>query len=93
MNGTDPWPRAVALLVGGLAGLWVGSERRLQAPLLVGAAAIVVAAGVALWPVAQAVPRWLLLGTTGVGLLVAGAFYERARVLSATAAGRLRRLQ
>lgn len=93
VNGTDPWPRAVALLVGGLAGLWVGSERRLQAPLLVGAAAIVVAAGVALWPVAQAVPRWLLLGTTGVGLLVAGAFYERARVLSATAAGRLRRLQ
>lgn len=92
VNGTDPWPRAIALLAGGLAGLWVGSERRLQAPLVVGAGAVVVAAGVALWPVAEAAPRWLLLGTAGVALLVAGAFYERARVLSATAAGRLRRL-
>ena len=92
MDGVDPWPRTIALTIGGLAGLWVGSERRLQAPLLVGAAAVVTATGVALWPVAEAAPRWLLLGTAGIGLLVAGAFYERARVLSATAADRLRRL-
>jgi hypothetical protein len=59
----------------------VGAWRRLQAPLLVGAAVLAVDAVVQLSPYLveayQAVPRWITIGALGLGLLVAGATYEQ----------------
>lgn len=70
------------LLVAGLAGatLVVGAIRRLQAPVVVGAAVLAAHALVQLGPtvVAQlaALPRWVVLGALGALLLGLGATYE-----------------
>ena len=69
------------LLVGlaALAVLLVGARWRLQAPLAVGAAVLVVVALDLLGPYAAALPRWLSLGGAGALLLVVGATYEQRR--------------
>lgn len=71
-----PWLLGLAAFVTTLAGAWV----RLQAPLLVGGAVLVVNAAHELAPafmllVGEA-PRWLPIALTGTALLFAGATYE-----------------
>ena len=59
--------------------LLLGATTRLQAPLAVGAAVLVVVALDLLGPYAAALPRWLSLGAAGALLLVVGATYEQRR--------------
>ncbi|MEU0940164.1 hypothetical protein [Embleya sp. NPDC005971] len=64
-----------------IATLLVGARFRLQAPLFLGAA-VLTAVGLVhlaphLAPVYDAVPRWAILGTAGLLLIVIGAGYER----------------
>ncbi|MFB9309570.1 hypothetical protein BJY17_000969 [Agromyces hippuratus] len=79
---TDPqlW-RIVTLGVVSVAVLVVGAVRRLQAPLLLGGAVLLVHALVQLWPwitdLYEAVWWWLWLGIAGVLLVVLAATYER----------------
>ncbi|MFJ8743888.1 SCO7613 C-terminal domain-containing membrane protein [Embleya sp. NPDC127516] len=64
-----------------IATLLVGARFRLQAPLFLGAAVLATVGLVHLLPhlapVYDAVPRWAVLGTAGVLLIVIGAGYER----------------
>jgi hypothetical protein len=79
---TDPelW-RIVALGVVAATAVLVGAIRRLQAPLLLGGAVLLVHALWQLWPwitdVYEAVWWWLWLGIAGVVLVVLAATYER----------------
>lgn len=79
---TDPelW-RNVALGVVAVVAVVVGAIRRLQAPLLLGGAVLLVHAIVQLWPwitaLYEAVWWWLWLGIAGVLLVVLAATYER----------------
>ncbi|WP_406280003.1 SCO7613 C-terminal domain-containing membrane protein [Embleya sp. NBC_00896] len=64
-----------------IATLLIGARFRLQAPLFLGAAVIATVGLVHLLPhlapVYDAVPRWAVLGTAGLLLIVIGAGYER----------------
>lgn len=64
-----------------IATLLVGARFRLQAPLFLGAAVLATVGLVHLLPhlapVYDAVPRWAVLGTAGILLIVIGAGYER----------------
>ncbi|MFB6609278.1 SCO7613 C-terminal domain-containing membrane protein [Agromyces sp. NPDC056379] len=79
---TDPqlW-RIVTLGIVAVVVLVVGAVRRLQAPLLLGGAVLLVHAIVQLWPwitdLYEAVWWWLWLGIAGVLLVVLAATYER----------------
>lgn len=79
---TDPqlW-RIVTLGIVAVVVLVVGAVRRLQAPLLLGGAVLLVHALVQLWPwitdLYEAVWWWLWLGIAGVLLVVLAATYER----------------
>ncbi|MDX6352469.1 MAG: hypothetical protein QOF84_7259 [Streptomyces sp.] len=79
---SDPaWPRPLLLGCGALAVTLLGARHRLQAPLLLGGAALALDALHELAPlVAQvvgALPRWLPLALAGVILLAVGATYEQ----------------
>ncbi|MFE2431989.1 SCO7613 C-terminal domain-containing membrane protein [Streptomyces sp. NPDC059373] len=75
------WPRPLLLGCGALAVTLLGARHRLQAPLLLGGAALALDALHELAPlVAQvvgALPRWLPLALAGVLLLAVGATYEQ----------------
>ncbi|WP_156401683.1 SCO7613 C-terminal domain-containing membrane protein [Agromyces sp. Soil535] len=79
---TDPelW-RLITLGVIAAAAVVVGAARRLQAPLLLGGAVLLVHAIAQLWPwitwLYEAVWWWLWLGIAGVILVVLAATYER----------------
>ncbi|MDQ0892543.1 SCO7613 C-terminal domain-containing membrane protein [Agromyces ramosus] len=79
---TDPevW-RNVALGIAAVTAVVVGAMHRLQAPLLLGGAVLLVHAIVQLWPwiteLYEAVWWWLWLGIAGVLLVVLAATYER----------------
>jgi hypothetical protein len=72
-------PLLLAVVAAGVVA--AGAMRRLQAPLLLGAAVLAVDALVQLAPYLveayQVVPRWVTIGSLGLLLLVAGATYER----------------
>jgi hypothetical protein len=72
-------PLLLAVVAAGVVA--AGAVRRLQAPLLLGAAVLAVDALVQLAPYLveayQVVPRWVTIGSLGLLLLVAGATYER----------------
>ncbi|RSS82774.1 SCO7613 C-terminal domain-containing membrane protein, partial [Streptomyces sp. WAC06614] len=79
---TDPhWLRPLLLGLGALAVTLVGARGRLQAPLLLGGAALGLVALHELAPyvvqVVDALPRWLPPALAGVLLLAVGATYER----------------
>ena len=57
----------------------VGARRKLQAPLVLGAAALLVLAIDTLGPAAARLPRWVVLAIPGVILLWVGANFERRR--------------
>ena len=84
----DPVSLRGALLGGAaLLVLGLGAASRWSAPFLAGAGAAAVLAVRHLWPVAEALPRWLTLGTVGVVLLLVGVTWE-ARLRNLRAAGR-----
>jgi hypothetical protein len=74
-------PRQFGLLAVAGATLVLGSLRRLQAPVILGAAALAVQAIVLLAPwitvLPTAIPVWGWLAAIGLGLLLLGAGYER----------------
>ncbi|MFE1646472.1 SCO7613 C-terminal domain-containing membrane protein [Microbacterium sp. P01] len=73
--------RVVALGVVAIAMVLTGALGRLQAPLVLGSAVLLVHAGAQLWPwISQsyvAVPWWLWLGIGGAVLIVVAARYEK----------------
>lgn len=82
LTGADG-TRALLLGLGALAVTGLGVRYRLQAPLLLGAGALLADVLVQLAPYvvrlyrfSDLVPRWVLLGVAGVLLLVVGATYE-----------------
>lgn len=75
--------RPLGVLVVGAAVVAAGLRLRWQAPVVVGAAALLVVAVAQLAPYAVGVPRWLSLGGVGVALLVLGIRYERTRQAAA----------
>ena len=62
-----------------LAILLIGSHRRLQAPIVLGAATLVALAIDKLGPQAVRLPRWLMLAFAGSVLLWVGTTFERRR--------------
>lgn len=69
--------RPLGVIAGALVCVLVGSRRRLQAPLLVGALALLALAVDDLGPVAAQLPRWVLLGIAGLLVLWLGVSAER----------------
>jgi hypothetical protein len=73
----DVVTRAVMLAAAGAALCWLGAAHRLQAPLVLGAAAILVVAVDTLGPVAADAPRWVSIGIAGAVLVWLGATADR----------------
>jgi hypothetical protein len=69
--------RPIALGAGAVALCWAGAHLRLQAPLVLGAAALLVIAVDTLAPVTAAIPRWLTVGLAGALLVWLGATADR----------------
>lgn len=76
--------RGLLLGAGALTALGVGAHRRWQAPFVFGAAVLAAVVVHHVGPYAQAVPRWSLIGTTGIAMLAVGVRWE-ARVRDAHA--------
>lgn len=68
--------RPLAVTLGALLVLLAGAHTRLQAPMVLGAGALLMLGLDALWPVAARVPRWAAIGTIGLTLLWLGATAE-----------------
>lgn len=68
--------RPLAVTLAALVVLLAGAQTRLQAPMVLGAGALLVVGLDALWPVAARVPRWAAIGTIGLTLLWLGATAE-----------------
>jgi hypothetical protein len=79
--------RPLAVTAAALAVLLAGARSRLQAPMVLGAGALLIVGLDALWPVAARVPRWAAIGTVGILLLWLGATAER-RLTQLREAGR-----
>ncbi|MGW6709019.1 SCO7613 C-terminal domain-containing membrane protein, partial [Streptomyces sp. NPDC054956] len=79
--GDPHWLRPLLLGLAALAVTLAGARHRLQAPLLLGGAALTAVALHELTPyvvqVVDALPRWLPPALAGVLLLAAGATYEK----------------
>ncbi len=79
-TGGDALWRVGLLAAIALAAVLVGAWRRLQAPLLIGAAALLFTAfgtpDSVLWESVLRVPKWILVAVPGVLLLVVGARFE-----------------
>ena len=68
--------RPLAVTFAALVVLLAGAQTRLQAPMVLGAGALLIVGFDALWPVAARVPRWAAIGTIGLTLLWLGATAE-----------------
>jgi hypothetical protein len=77
--GNDDVTRAVLVGIGSAVMVLAGSRARLQAPLVLGAGALVVLGIDTLAPAAARLPRWLVLATIGAVLLWVGATVEQRR--------------
>ena len=71
--------RAVLVGVSAFALVLVGAQRRLQAPLVLGAIVLLVLGIDTLGPAAARLPRWIALAVPGAILLWVGATFERRR--------------
>jgi hypothetical protein len=71
--------RAIAVGLAALAIVVAGAYRRLQAPIVLGGAALVILGVDKLGPTAVRLPRWLMLAFAGVVLLWIGTTFERRR--------------
>jgi cell division protein FtsW (lipid II flippase) len=78
--------RGVLIALAGLVALAVGVGQRWAAPLAAGAIVTAVLAVRHLGPVADALPRWISLGSVGAVLLAGGVTWESRR-RNLTAAG------
>jgi hypothetical protein len=80
-SGDQGTVRPFVLGLAALAILLVGVRHRLQAPLILGGAVLVMLAGIHLTPVFLIVytstPRWIAIGAVGAVLLAIGTTYER----------------
>ena len=77
--------RGLLLGLGSIAALGLGFARKWQSPFVIGAVLTGVLAVRHLGPFANALPRWMLIGTAGLLLLVAGITWE-SRVKNAKSA-------
>ena len=68
--------RPLIVTVAALVVLLAGARTRLQAPMILGAGALLIVGLDALWPVAARVPRWAAIGAIGLTLLWLGATAE-----------------
>ena len=68
--------RPLIVTVSALVVLLAGAQTRLQAPMVLGAGALLIVGLDALWPVAARVPRWAAIGAIGLTLLWLGATAE-----------------
>ena len=75
----DDVVRSVVVAIAAFVLVLVGARRKLQAPLVLGAAALLVLAIDTLGPAAARLPRWVVLAIPGVILLWVGANFERRR--------------
>ena len=71
--------RGLLLLLACAVVVMLGARFRLRAPLLIGGAVLVVETLYLVAPYAAALPRWVVIATTGAVLLTVGATYERRR--------------
>jgi hypothetical protein len=71
--------RPVLTVAGAATVLLTGAHVRRQAPLTIGAAALVVLGIEQVGPVVEQLPRWVAFATVGLVLLLVGAGYERRR--------------
>jgi hypothetical protein len=71
--------RPVLTVIAAAAVMLAGAQLRRQAPLTLGAAALVILGIEQLGPVVQQLPRWVTFAAVGMVLLVVGASYERRR--------------
>ena len=86
-------PRVLAVLGVGAVLAATGGILRLRAPLLAGAAVVVVISLVELGPVVASLPRYLTFGIAGAVLLITGATFEQRRADLLAARRRLRALR
>ena len=75
----DDTARAIAATVLAIVVLILGARWRLQAPIALGAAALVALAVDTLGPTAAHLPRWVPLAIAGVVVMWVGATFERRR--------------
>ncbi|TWD83798.1 hypothetical protein FB561_4967 [Kribbella amoyensis] len=85
-NGNDI-PRTTLVVAAATAAILIGTRGSLQAPFVLGAAALTKIAVWQLLEVAPLIPRWITLALAGAVLLAVGATYER-RLHQAKAAAR-----
>jgi hypothetical protein len=71
--------RGALVALGGLVTLGAGVRARCAAPFAAGAVTTALLAARHLGPVAEALPRWITLGTVGVVLLAVGVSWESRR--------------
>ncbi|HVL18965.1 MAG TPA: hypothetical protein VM387_13245, partial [Gemmatimonadales bacterium] len=95
---SDPhWTRPLLLGTGALAVTLLGARFRLQAPLVLGGAALALVAAHELAPyvvqLVGALPRWLPPAAAGLLLLAVGATYERRLREARALRGRLARMR
>ncbi len=77
--GRDAGLRPLLLPIVGLAVIALGLHKRLQAPVVIGAAAVAAVGADFLITLAADLPRWVPFGAVGVLLLFLGADFERNR--------------
>ncbi|HET6748746.1 MAG TPA: hypothetical protein VFL71_05750, partial [Actinomycetes bacterium] len=77
VGGADGAARPLLLSAAALLVLLAGARARLQAPLVLGAATLLLLGVDAVAPVAAQLPRWLTIGAAGLLLLWLGATAER----------------
>jgi hypothetical protein len=71
--------RSVLVAAAALAVVLIGAQQRLQAPLMIGSAALLILAIDTFGPAAARLPRWVPLAIAGVVLMWVGARFERSR--------------
>jgi hypothetical protein len=74
---TGNWLRATFVVATAVVLILIGVRRGLQAPFLIGAAAVAKIGIAQFLEVAPLIPRWITLATAGLILLATGATYER----------------
>lgn len=74
---TDNWLRATLVVAAAVLLILIGTRRSLQAPFIIGAAAVAKIGIAQFLEVAPLIPRWITLATAGLILLTTGATYER----------------
>ena len=89
----DGGPRALAVIGAAALITVLGGVGRLAAPVVIGAACVVLLSLVEVAPVIGSLPRYLTFGAAGAALLLTGATFERRRADLAAAHRRLRALR